>query len=217
MPGRGISPAASARAGVTLRPGEFRDQRAAVLRVQIQDVYEPILRTLGLAPGRLLRLKELLVERQQSAEDVEEFAKDQRLGPAGAALALAEAEAPADQEIAELAGGQNAVKVQQMLAVSPQLAEIHNGVGADLAFIGLPLEGDQALGLARIFQEVYAKPPAAGDLPNRRTDGFDPISGLAAADREALALAAPLLSPDQSRVLQSHLAAATVRYSLAGQ
>jgi len=181
------------------------------------EPYAAILTALALPADRLLRLQQLIVEREASAWDAKELSKDYRLGPENASIARAEAEAAFDQEITAVIGYPNDQKVWQMLSLSPQLADIQQTVGRDLGRIGAPLTADQTLQLAQVYKDVYAPPPVPSGASFDRTAGFDSAAGLSAADRQALARASALLTPEQLPVLQEHLSKLTTAYVQPGR
>lgn len=185
-------------------------QRKSGMSPEAMAPYDTILASLHLSPDRLLRLQELIVERRESAQNAESLSKDERLSPENTALLHRQAEADFDQELAEIAGEANAPKVLQMLSLEPQLAEIVQTIGQELALTGKPLKADQTLQLAQIYKDIYA--PATEGLVDR-TAGYDPRTGLAATDRQTLDRAASILTPAQFDLLEANLAKTTAAYA----
>ena len=185
-------------------------QRKSWMSPEAMEPYEAILASLHLTPDRLLRLRELIVEREESAQTAESLAKDENVNAENTALLHREAEALFDRELAEIAGDSNLQKVQQMLSLEPQLAQIVQTLGRDLVLLGAPLNADQLLALAQIYKDAYA--PSSRGLFNR-TAGFDLETGLATADRQVLTQAAAILGPKQLDLLEADLARTTTAYA----
>jgi hypothetical protein len=194
-----------------------RDERTILMSREAMAPYETILASLDLAPDRLRRLQELIVAREESAGDAEELAKEHRLDPGNAAIAQAEAEAAFDQEMTDVVGSPNDRKVREMLSLAPQLADINQTVGSDLAALDDPLTAEQLLQLARAYKDAFASPPTDEPASVDRTAGFDSQTGLASADQRILARESALLAPPQLEILQIDLAKTTTAYVKATQ
>jgi hypothetical protein len=194
-----------------------RDERTILMSRAAMDPYETILASLDLPADRLRRLKELMVAREESAGDAEALSKENRLDPENAAIAQAKAEAAFDQEITDAVGPPNDRKVLEMLSLAPQLADINQTVGSDLAAMDDPLTAEQLLQLAHAYQDAFASLPIVAPSSSDRTSGFDPPTGLAAADQRILARESALLTPPQLEILQLELAKTTTVYAKASQ
>jgi hypothetical protein len=194
-----------------------RDERTILMSREAMDPDETVLASLDLPPDRLRRLKELIVAREESAGDAEALSKEHRLDPGNTAIARTEAEAAFDQEIADVVGSPNDRKVFAMLSLAPQLADINQTVGSDLAAMDDPLTAEQLLQLAHAYKDAFASPPTGAPAFIDRTAGFDPQTGLAYADQRILARASAVLTPQQLDILQIGLAKTTVVYAKATQ
>ncbi len=181
------------------------------------EPYETILAALELPQDRLQRLRELIVEWQESAGDAAELSKDKRLDPAEASMARAQSEGTFDQQIADVVGHPNDEAVLEMLSLTPQLANISGSVSKDLVAAGVPLTADQSLRLADAYKEVYAVPPEGAGSSSDRTSGFDPQTGLAAMDRQVMVRASTFLEPSQLEILQMNLAKKAAAYAMASR
>jgi hypothetical protein len=189
--------------------------RTILMSHEAMEPYEAILASLNLPPDRLRRLQELIVEREESANDVDDLSKEYRVEPASTAIARADAVAASDREMADIVGEPNGQKVRQMLSLKPQLEQVVHSVGRDLAQGGAPLNADNLLQLAQIYKDSYAPPLERGFLD--RTAGFDSETGLGDADRQTLARASVFLTPEQMDVLRMNLAATTTTYANASR
>lgn len=178
---------------------------------EAMEPFETILASLNLPPDRLLRLQELIVEREESAQDAEALSKDYWMSPGSTAIARAQAAAAFDQEMANVAGDANIQKIRQMLSLRPQLEQIVQKVGRDLDLSGAPMNADDLLQLAQIYKDSYAPPMERGFV--NRMANFDSKTGLGDIDRQTLARAAALLTPGQLDVLRIDLAMTTTIYA----
>jgi hypothetical protein len=197
--------------------GVVRDERAILMSREAMEPYETILDALGLPQDRLQRLKELIVEWQESAGDAAELSKDYRLDPANASTARAQAEGAFDDEIADVVGHPHDATVLEMLSLTPQLANINGSVGRDLVAAGVPLSADQSLQLAEAYKETYAVPAGGAGPSSGRTAGFDPQTGLAAVDRQVLMRASRFLTSSQMEIVQTSLAKKSAAYAMASR
>jgi hypothetical protein len=189
--------------------------RAILMSHEAMEPYEAILASLNLPPDRLRRLQELIVEREESASDVEDLSKEYRVEPASTAIARGEAAAASDREMAAIVGEPNGQKVRQMLSLKPQLEQVVHSVGRDLVQSGAPLNADDLLQLAQIYKDSYAPLLEHGLLD--RTAGFDSETGLGDADRQTLARASVFLTREQLDILRMNLAATTTTYANASR
>jgi hypothetical protein len=206
---------AGAAARVDRRRASPEDERTILLSHEAMERYATILASLHLPPERLRRLRDLIVEREESAGDAEALAKDYWLDPADAATARAKAEADFDRAITDVAGLSGGQEILEMLSLTPQLADITGTVDHELAAMGSPLTADQLLALARAYKNAFAPSARTGQSPFDRTEGFDPQTGLAGADREILARASGRLTPEQLEVLRNDLAKTSTAYAAA--
>jgi hypothetical protein len=179
-------------------------ERAILISHEAMEPYEAILASLNLPPDRLRRLQELIVEREESAGDVEDLSKEYRASPDSTEIARAEAAVVFEREMADIVGDPNGQKVRQMLSLKPQLEQVVHTVGRDLVQSGASLNAYQLLQLAQIYKDSYVGPPTS--LPVDRTAGFDTQTGLGDADRQTGARASVFLTPEQLDILRVNLA-----------
>jgi len=186
-------------------------RRAQLMSREAMAGYEPILAALDLSPSQHRRLKQLIVERAESASDADQLGKENRLSSAQTLFLRNEAEASFDQQSEAIVGSANFQVVRKMLQLAPQLAEIADSVGRELARAGSPLDADQMLQLAQLYKMVYASDPAGRAVD--RKDGFDAAMELSHIDRQTLAQASALLTPAQRDTLQRPLATTITSYA----
>jgi hypothetical protein len=194
-----------------------RSQRADFAPRESTEPYVTILDSLGLSQDQLQQLRELILERQESAGDAAELSKDYGLDPGNASIAQTQAEQAFDQQITEIVGHLNDQTVVEMLSLTPQLADINGSVGKDLGAAGVPLTAEQSLQLADAYKKTYVAPSGGAGSPFDRTSGFDPQTGLAAADREVLARASLFLTPSQLGIVQVSVAKRATAYAMASR
>ena len=175
-------------------------RRAHLMSTEAMAGYEPIFAALDLSPSQLRRLKQLIVERAESASDADQLGKENRLSPAQTLFVRNEAEASFNSELEQVVGPENFPVVREMMQLAPQLADIADSIGRELARTDSPLDADQMLQLARLYKIAYARNPATG--PAVRSPDFDPKTELDYVDRKILVRASGLLKPEQLDVLR---------------
>lgn len=170
-------------------------RRAALLSSEAMAPYEPIFASLRLSTVQLRRVKEIIVERAESASDVEDLAKENLLRPAETSALRADAEAFFDRRLEEIAGTENARVLHLMLELAPQLEELSRLMASNPDGTASPLSANQLLALAQIYKNAFSV--NASGAPADRTRGFDAQTGLGEKDRKALESAAMVLDPAQ--------------------
>ena len=225
LPSLGLAlPAACGAGGAT-----ERDQIAAF----VDRTYEPALRALHLPDETLERAKQLLVERSVAR------AIATRTMPGGRTVeeqkaAIDQAEREVDQKLQAMVEPTVYQKIQEMVFVELELDNIEIDYAPAMAAAGVPLDGPQAVALAKVFKAVYIDVDAAlsegtdfaairaAKTPAEKARAEAPLvnvrayhtrdvdsNSLSVADREAMRQAAVFLSQGQLVVLQKKLAALT--------
>jgi hypothetical protein len=185
---------------------EFAALWAAQNRGGITRQYGAALEALNLPPDKLAKIKDLLVERSQSEMDAQQAAQAAGLKEGSAAwrAALKEAAAPAEQEMAALAGSSDpefAGRLQNQASAQSQIQFNYSG-DFEEAGVGLNPGQTRALGLA-IANANYSNRSTAGRPPNYNQ--VDPDTSLSPHDQRILDAASPALSPAQLEIIKSDL------------
>jgi hypothetical protein len=177
----------------------WRKQRLRTLNLQLGDT----LTKLNLPPEELAKLKNLLVDRDEAAEDAREAGRDADLDQRTLIQAVQNAMNEVNDEIKALVGAEGFSQIQSAQQTGTWKIVIQNQVGADLTAAGSPLSAEQIDALAQIYTKVHS--PNGGGLASNQNGAPDPQTGLNAAAQAILDQATPLLSPAQVPVFRQSL------------
>jgi len=166
----------------------------------------PGLAKLNLPPEQLAKLKDLLVERQASANDAQQAAVAAGMPPGspGWQDAVKQAQAGVDQEITSVVGTDGSKFVNQLQLQANFTNTVQNSFAPDFEDAGVALSPDQTSALARAMADAnYSGKDISLRPPNY--NNVDPETQLSPHDDRILAAAAQSLTPAQVDILKADM------------
>jgi len=178
----------------------FESSKAARKLYMQQDMavsYGDAFNALGLNHEQIVKLKQLLIERNESIRDAWQLAKSQNLSEDEASALRSDAEGQVDKEIENLVGPKAADTVHSMLTSKQDFIDVENGYAWDFAFYGCPATADQKVKLALLFSRTTTNPLAQITGSNTTTSASSLQNAIVLKDASAF------LSTDQVKVLDA--------------
>jgi len=183
---------------------EYAEIQARQARRGIYQQYGAGFDSLNLQPAQVTKLKDLLVERNQTAADARQAAIAAGLeqGTPAYWAAIKQATDAVDQEMTTALGTDGGAIVQKLQAASGARNQIMYNYAPDFDEAGASLTTDQNRGLE---QAISASRKLDGIAASARQGYFqsDPATGLSPSDNRLIEAAAQVLSPAQLQILKA--------------
>ncbi len=139
--------------------------------------YAALFRKLNLTPEQIDKVKELMIERQTSRQDILAVAREQgidpRSDPAGFRKLMQDAQAEADNSLKAALGDYGYAQLQQYDQTMPQRGVV-NQLQQSLSFTNAPLTEAQADQLVQILASTSPRNENGGTAGNNAGGGFAP-------------------------------------------
>jgi hypothetical protein len=190
-------------------PNAPKASRLQISQEMVQKAWGTGLEVLNLPPEQIHKVKELLVERQESMADAFELSLSNGSNAEERAKAIDAAKQQVDAELHALLGPNDFSKVQTMITEQDDYVTISTSIGSDMAFAEVALSAPQTNSLADLLHKFYTSRQLDQSEVNKRVTNVDPATGLSATDQSALEEASDFLSDAQLKVLGHDLAIST--------
>jgi len=184
---------------------EYAELHTKDIRHRIIYQYGASLLALNLQADQLAKVKDLLVERQQSATDAMEAAQANGIAQGSREWRAAVNEATADttQALDSLLQTSANTSLAEFELVNNTRTSSGINIGAEITDAGLPLTDAQTLAIAKASADASFRSPNAQHPPNYNTP--DPTTGLTPKQTQMINQVAPALSPAQLEVYKTAL------------
>jgi hypothetical protein len=154
------------------------------------------------------RLRDLLTEREETAADAREMARDRKMPREQQQLVIQQSQNEVEEEIKAAVDDGTYKEIRNVIAAGRYLDQVQTEYGMDMAYNGAGLSGRQATLLALLLRQTYDR-DLNPDAQSLRTKASGDPSGISVLDQQLLTRAAGVLSPKQLEVLKQSLSAST--------